>query len=73
MHEQPIIPLVNNRAYPGYIHRGFEYTDVNCLLRRLPYLHIANVNPDIPHFRLRKHIVKGLIANGITCDNEDYP
>ena len=67
------MPLINDRAYPGYIYRGFEYTDVNYLLRRLLYLYIANVDPDIPYFRLRKHIVKELIANRITCDDEDYP
>ena len=67
------MPLFNNRAYPGYIYRGFKCTDVNYLLRRLLYLYIANVHPDIPYFRLRRYIIKELIANRITYNDKDYP
>jgi hypothetical protein len=71
MTDTPRLPLFDDRGHPDYMHRKFACVDIDCMLRTVPHLHMANIDPDIPQFGLRKTIVEELIINGQTCNDED--
>jgi hypothetical protein len=73
MSDEVRLPLFDERGNPEYMHRKFRCTDVDCVLRHVPHLHMKNVDPEEPHIGIRKEVFDDFVLQGMTCNDEDCP